>query len=161
MSRLHSLNRNEFASYDSKHIYHIGLIDFLEPYSIFKKAETAFKTQVMMRKKAHISCVPPDFYQERLMRFIKTQMLGPHLQDSRKIKMCESVLDLSYFERLERLHRRNGNLAEVMNFDSEEDQQNDRLRLNATIVDDTGEDKVVEEALSHIEEANDEDEKEQ
>lgn len=161
MSRLHSLNRNEFVSYDSKNIYHIGLIDFLEPYSIFKKAETAFKTRVMMGKMAQISCVPPDYYQERLMRFVKKQMLGPHLQDSRKIKLCESVLDLTYFKRLEKLHQSNGNLAEVMNFGSDEEQQtNDRLRLNGTIVDEHDGDKVVEETLSHIEEENDESEKE-
>ena len=82
-------------------------------------------------------------------------MLGPHLQDSRKIKLCESVLDLTYFLRLERLHRK-GNLAEVMNFNSDEEPANDRLRLNATIIDDTADDKQLEETLSHIEEENDE-----
>lgn len=36
-SRLYAeLNRNEFLSYDRTNIYHVGVIDFLEPYSYFK-----------------------------------------------------------------------------------------------------------------------------
>ena len=49
-------------SYDNKTIYHIGVIDFLEPYSFKKTLETYYKTKFLFRKKSDISCVPPDFY---------------------------------------------------------------------------------------------------
>ena len=42
------LSRNEFRSFDSKNIYHIGLIDFLEPYTWIKELESFYKTKVIL-----------------------------------------------------------------------------------------------------------------
>lgn len=41
------------------------------------------------------------------------------MQDSRKIKLCETVVDLDYFERLVKLHSQ-GHAAQVTTYSSED-----------------------------------------
>ena len=139
-----NLNRNEFLSYDSTHIYHMGLIDFLEPYSYAKNMETAFKTKVLMRKHSQISCVPPNFYKARLMEFFKRQVLETHMQDSRKIKLCDTVTDLDYFERLVKLYS-SGKGAEITQYSSDkEDKREDRNEvINSSLAMDYSKDEAL------------------
>ena len=46
-----------------------------------------------MRTKEKISCVPPDFYQERFIEFIQKKVLDPHKSDSVRVQRCAKVLD--------------------------------------------------------------------
>jgi len=44
-------------------IYHIGIIDYLQSWTLFKKTENIIKTIFKNPEKAKtISCVPPKFY---------------------------------------------------------------------------------------------------
>ena len=84
-NRFENLSRNEYKSDDNSLIYHLGLIDFLQHFSLPKKAEHYLKAEILMRTRAKISCVPPDFYQERFIDFIQRKVLDPHKSDSLKI----------------------------------------------------------------------------
>lgn len=70
------------------------------------------------------------------MDFIKRQMLETHMQDSRKIKLCDTVVDLDYFERLVKLYSQ-GHAAESISYSSpkdDEQQQQPRLaRINNSV----------------------------
>jgi len=49
-------------------VYFIGIIDYLQPYNTLKKMETGVKG--IVHDKKTISCVHPDFYCERFLRFV-------------------------------------------------------------------------------------------
>jgi hypothetical protein len=77
-SRLSRLSRNEYMSYDSTMIYHMGIIDFLQDYNFFKKCETFLKTNIYLHNEMEISCVSPDKYRKRFVEFMKKKVLGTH-----------------------------------------------------------------------------------
>jgi len=51
-------------------IYFFGIIDFLQPYNAFKKMETGMKG--LVHDVNTISCVNPQFYADRFLRFISS-----------------------------------------------------------------------------------------
>ena len=65
-------NRNIIQSVDGKRLYHIGIIDFLQDFSYAKKIESFIKTTKAKGEQAKlISCVHPDFYAQRFLKFMK------------------------------------------------------------------------------------------
>ena len=68
--RLENLTRNELKSVDNQIIYHVGIIDYLQFWSSRKRCENYLKTEVLMQKEEHISCISPHKYQFRFMNFI-------------------------------------------------------------------------------------------
>lgn len=55
-------------------IYHVGIIDYLQDYNFEKKAENFWKYTVQ-GKGDQISAVPPDFYGQRFLRFMKDNVI--------------------------------------------------------------------------------------
>lgn len=49
-------------------VYYFGIIDFLQPYGVLKKMETAMKG--IAHDKTTISCAHPDFYSSRFLKFV-------------------------------------------------------------------------------------------
>ena len=49
-------------------IYYLGLIDFLQPFTTFKKIEWRYK---QLRYGSGASCVPPEEYAERFLSFVE------------------------------------------------------------------------------------------
>jgi hypothetical protein len=50
----------------------IGMIDFLQVYSVKKKAARVFKTLVMRKKGSRISTMSPRKYRDRIVRFLQS-----------------------------------------------------------------------------------------
>lgn len=66
--------RHKFLSKDCKHIYHLGIIDYLQDFNIEKKFEYYAKT-LINKKNAEISAVPPARYSKRFLDFMRTQVI--------------------------------------------------------------------------------------
>lgn len=70
---------------DGKHIYHVGIIDYLQDYSLTKKLENFTKRQFYGNM---ISAVPPKDYALRFLRFMKSNVIinqaRPALQDKKE-----------------------------------------------------------------------------
>jgi 1-phosphatidylinositol-4-phosphate 5-kinase len=49
-------------------IFYFGLIDFLQPFDFKKKVE--WKLKGLLHKEGSYSCVPPDQYADRFLKFI-------------------------------------------------------------------------------------------
>lgn len=86
-TRLENLRRSEWKSYDNTMIYHIGIIDFLQLWTIAKKMENYYKTKMQLAPHSHVSCASPRIYKHRFLNFIKCEMLNKHKLDSRKIHL--------------------------------------------------------------------------
>ena len=82
--RFERLGRGEWKSYDNTMIYHIGIIDFLQSWSISKKMENYYKTKFKFTDQNYVSCASPGIYKYRFLNFIKNEMLNKHKMDSRK-----------------------------------------------------------------------------
>mmetsp|Transcript_17496 Transcript_17496/g.26049 ORF Transcript_17496/g.26049 Transcript_17496/m.26049 type:complete len:140 (+) Transcript_17496:1-420(+) len=54
---------------NSHSIYHIGIVDYLQRYTLRKRLETIAKGMRYNSRK--ISAVPPDYYASRLLKFIR------------------------------------------------------------------------------------------
>jgi 1-phosphatidylinositol-4-phosphate 5-kinase len=67
-------SRHKFISDDGKHIYHIGIIDYLQDFNIDKKGENLLK-QYLMQAGSGISAVPPPQYAQRFLRFMKDSVI--------------------------------------------------------------------------------------
>jgi hypothetical protein len=64
-----------------KQIYHIGIIDFLQDWSVTKRMENFIKS--MSQKKGELSghsAVPPHLYQMRFQDFITKRVLKPAIE---------------------------------------------------------------------------------
>jgi hypothetical protein len=59
-------------------IYHLGIIDFLTDYNLFKRCETFLKTKIYMNPAALISCVPPQLYRDRFTKFVVKKVFKTH-----------------------------------------------------------------------------------
>lgn len=61
-----------FLSSDKTQVYIISVIDFLQVYHFFKQLETNYKFFVKTRPENiyDISCIPPDMYQDRFMKYM-------------------------------------------------------------------------------------------
>lgn len=70
-NRIDKLSRNEYMAHDQSLVYHVGIIDFLQSYSLQKKAETFLKTNIYLNHPSLISCVPPYEYKERFVDFVR------------------------------------------------------------------------------------------
>ena len=68
--------RNAVLSKDSKELYHIGIIDFLQKWNWFKKGESCYKTQVLRRNKGKLSAVEPDKYKQRFLNFMNKNVFA-------------------------------------------------------------------------------------
>ena len=85
-------------SYDHIMIYHIGIIDFLQEYTIVKKAETLLKTKIYLNPAVLISCVPPAMYRQRFVNFIVKKVLSPHRVEAYKPEDDDMIFDSEQFE---------------------------------------------------------------
>ena len=92
-----NLSRNEFMSYDSRMIYHIGIIDFLTTWNINKKMENFFKTKILLREEHLISCIEPISYQKRFLQFMLNDVLRPHKLDRNKVAYLSKAVDYDKF----------------------------------------------------------------
>lgn len=64
-----SPNRNRIYSYDGTELYHIGIIDYLQEWNLFKKVESKWKTLWTLNG-IEISCVEPNSYKSRFCEFV-------------------------------------------------------------------------------------------
>lgn len=64
--------RNFFKSEDGQHLYHIGVIDYLQVWNGQKKGEQWLKTRLMCMNKQQLSAVEPVIYQKRWHEFIES-----------------------------------------------------------------------------------------
>ena len=76
--QLDSLSRNQFWSQDCQHIYHLGIIDYLQEFTTAKRMESWLKTSFKSKEKAYqISCVHPSIYSERFVEFMTNEVFEP------------------------------------------------------------------------------------
>ena len=68
------MNKNTILSIDKKHIYHIGIIDYLQDYNLTKIVERLIKQPMAEDKYFSVAAAPPSLYQARFMSFIKEQV---------------------------------------------------------------------------------------
>lgn len=54
-----TLSQNQFISSDGKFLYHIGIIDYLQPWTFLKKIEAKYKRYVMKKDAKLISAIEP------------------------------------------------------------------------------------------------------
>jgi hypothetical protein len=66
-----SRNFYKFLSEDKTHIYHVSIIDYLQPWDCNKKSEKWAKTHLMQRNWKDMSAVHPDFYCQRFINFME------------------------------------------------------------------------------------------
>jgi hypothetical protein len=57
-------------------LYFIGIIDILQPYTVRKVGEHLLKSMVHPADASTISCVPPDKYAKRFLRFAEDEILA-------------------------------------------------------------------------------------
>ena len=79
-------------------IYHLGIIDFLQPWTPFKMIESFYKTTLLMQDKQLVSCQNPAYYQERFINFISKEVLRTNLTDISIRNDLRKALDLSTFQ---------------------------------------------------------------
>lgn len=67
-------SRHLFMSSCGKYLYHIGIIDYLQDFNADKKLENFLKYHVKQDGDG-ISAMPPPFYAERFMRFMRDHVI--------------------------------------------------------------------------------------
>jgi hypothetical protein len=66
-----------YLSTDKKKVYILAIIDYLQVYHFLKALETNYKFFVKRPKTIlSISCVPPDIYQDRFMKYIEKSLIN-------------------------------------------------------------------------------------
>ena len=58
-----------------KYLYHLGIIDYLQTYTMEKKMERFFKS--FQAAKEDMSVAPPEIYFKRFNKFIRDQVIVP------------------------------------------------------------------------------------
>jgi 1-phosphatidylinositol-4-phosphate 5-kinase len=66
--------RHTFLSENGKYIYHIGIIDYLQSFTLGKTFENKFKT-LMHKEGAEISAVEPKRYATRFLKFMRDKVI--------------------------------------------------------------------------------------
>lgn len=89
------MRRSEWRSYDQSMIYHMGIIDFLQSWTLAKKAENYYKVNMKFQKQIRVSCASPGVYRNRFLNFITSEMLNKHKRDSRKMNQQQFQQDFS------------------------------------------------------------------
>jgi len=69
-------SRNTLESTDGSELYHIGIIDYLQRWDLFKKGEACMKSQILRRDKYKISATGPDQYCKRFKNFMKDKVFN-------------------------------------------------------------------------------------
>ena len=64
-------NKFMFLSQDKSKIYVLAIIDYLQVYHFLKSLETNYKN-LFSHSHYSISCIPPDVYQERFIKYIES-----------------------------------------------------------------------------------------
>ena len=68
--------RNIFISEDGKELYHLGTIDYLQQYDLFKKFEHHYLVWNQKPEKAiTYSCQPPSKYALRFVKFMEKNVI--------------------------------------------------------------------------------------
>ena len=67
-------NRHLFLSACGKYMYHIGIIDYLQDYNLDKKIENFLKYRLKGDGDG-ISAMPPPFYADRFLRFMRDHVI--------------------------------------------------------------------------------------
>lgn len=88
------MSRNFFRSEDGKHIYHLGVIDYLQQWNGQKRGEHWLKTRLLCMNRSQLSAVEPLTYQERWIDFINSQLLNSYNEDD--IIQYQNISDLSF-----------------------------------------------------------------
>lgn len=67
-------SRHLFMSSCGKYLYHIGVIDYLQDFNLDKKVENFLKYHVKQAGDG-ISAMPPPFYADRFLRFMRDHVI--------------------------------------------------------------------------------------
>ena len=78
-------SRHLFMSSCGKYLYHIGLIDYLQDFNVDKKFENFLKYHVKQDGDG-ISAMPPGFYAERFLRFMRDHVIIDQKSSTEKNK---------------------------------------------------------------------------
>ena len=68
-------NKRKILSKCGKFIYHIYIIDYLQPFRVNKRAEIMLRRTFQNAKASDISAMPPTKYAERFLHFFKNDVL--------------------------------------------------------------------------------------
>ena len=69
--------RNKYVN--KNQVYHLGIIDYLQEWNLAKKTEKLLKTLISCKSNLNISSVPPEKYEERFLKFMKTHVFNQKL----------------------------------------------------------------------------------
>ena len=64
----------KYMSKCGKFIYHIGIIDYLQPFRIMRKLEIYYKTKILKAKANEISSINPESYASRFELFMRNNV---------------------------------------------------------------------------------------
>jgi hypothetical protein len=64
----------KYMSKCGKFIYHIGIIDYLQPFRIMRKLEIYYKTKILKAKANEISSINPESYASRFELFMRNNI---------------------------------------------------------------------------------------
>ena len=67
-------DRHRFKSSCGNFVYHIAMIDYLQTFNLEKWTESKFKIWILRRNDKLISAIEPEFYAERFLRFMSTEV---------------------------------------------------------------------------------------
>ena len=67
-------NSRAYKSENGKFIYHICIIDYLQPYTVLRRFENFTKRTFTKAKASEISAVAPGLYASRFQRFMKNHV---------------------------------------------------------------------------------------
>ena len=68
-------SRHIYHSTCGKFLYHLAIIDYLQPFNVEKWAESRFKVWILRRPKYLTSAIDPHIYADRFCKFMKEQVL--------------------------------------------------------------------------------------
>ena len=68
-------DRHIYHSSCGRFLYHLAIIDYLQPFNLEKRAEARFKVWILRRPKYLTSAIDPDIYAERFCNFMKDEVL--------------------------------------------------------------------------------------
>ena len=74
-TQFYEVNRNCMISSDSKEVYHLGIIDYLQKWNFTKKKEQFAKRVFLKQNINKLSAVEPILYQKRFQKFMKDILL--------------------------------------------------------------------------------------
>lgn len=87
------MDKQKVMSQCGNFIYHICIIDYLQPYVLRKRLETVFKSTLLGVSKKDLSCIDPDRYSDRFVQYIKNKVFN---NDALKMSN-RSIIELNWY----------------------------------------------------------------